>query len=142
MKAISLWQPWATLVALGEKEFETRSWCTNHIGRLAICSTKRFDDEMKAYCDREPFRSVLAKHGLTVQDLPLGAIVAVVDVTAVFCTEDIASHLSQQERAFGNYKTGRYAWKLHLVQRLLKPIPVRGAQGLFEIDDDPVVRRV
>lgn len=28
MKALTLWQPWASLVALGEKRIETRSWST------------------------------------------------------------------------------------------------------------------
>ncbi|WP_342351939.1 ASCH domain-containing protein [Lysinibacillus boronitolerans] len=30
MKAITIKQPWATLIALGEKRFETRSWQTKY----------------------------------------------------------------------------------------------------------------
>ena len=44
MKAITLWQPWATLVATGLKEYETRSWAPPEdlIGRrLAIHAAKR-----------------------------------------------------------------------------------------------------
>jgi hypothetical protein len=26
MKAITLWQPWASLIAIGAKKYETRSW--------------------------------------------------------------------------------------------------------------------
>ncbi len=36
MKALSLWQPWASLIALGVKTIETRSWATNYRGPLAI----------------------------------------------------------------------------------------------------------
>lgn len=36
MKAITLWQPWASLVAVGAKTIETRSWSTKHRGPLAI----------------------------------------------------------------------------------------------------------
>ncbi len=36
MKAITLHQPWATLVAVGAKRIETRSWATSYRGPLAI----------------------------------------------------------------------------------------------------------
>lgn len=41
MKAISLWQPWASLVAFGEKKVETRCWTTKYRGSIAIASTKQ-----------------------------------------------------------------------------------------------------
>ncbi|MBP0020973.1 MAG: ASCH domain-containing protein, partial [Cyanobacteria bacterium SBLK] len=31
-KAISLWQPWASLIAMGRKKFETRHWSTDYRG--------------------------------------------------------------------------------------------------------------
>lgn len=40
MKCISLWQPWATLLAIGAKRFETRSWRCGHRGPLAIHAAK------------------------------------------------------------------------------------------------------
>ncbi len=40
MKAISLWQPHASLVVAGVKRFETRSWATSYRGRLAIHAAK------------------------------------------------------------------------------------------------------
>jgi len=36
MKAITLWQPWASMLACGAKQFETRSWATNYQGPIAI----------------------------------------------------------------------------------------------------------
>ena len=41
LKAISLWQPWASLIPLGLKHYETRSWKTNYRGKLLICSTAK-----------------------------------------------------------------------------------------------------
>lgn len=38
---LSLWQPWATLVALGVKTIETRSWSTHYRGPLAIHAAAR-----------------------------------------------------------------------------------------------------
>jgi hypothetical protein len=43
--------------------------------------------------------------------------------------------LSEQERIFGDYSPGRFAWILQDIQRLEKPIPYRGAQGLFTVPD-------
>jgi hypothetical protein len=40
-KAISLHQPWASLIALEIKKRETRSWSTKYRGKLLICSTKK-----------------------------------------------------------------------------------------------------
>lgn len=41
MKAITLWQPWATLIRAGAKTIETRSWATSHRGPLAIHAARR-----------------------------------------------------------------------------------------------------
>lgn len=42
VKALTLWEPWATFAASGLKTFETRGWDTNHRGPLLICAAKRF----------------------------------------------------------------------------------------------------
>ncbi len=36
MKAITIWQPWATLLAIGAKKYETRGWTTKYRGPIAI----------------------------------------------------------------------------------------------------------
>ena len=41
IKALTLWQPWASLIAWGEKQYETRSWSTEYRGLLAIHASKR-----------------------------------------------------------------------------------------------------
>lgn len=43
MKAISLWQPWASAIALGAKRVETRSWGTRYRGPLAIHAAKHLN---------------------------------------------------------------------------------------------------
>lgn len=40
MKAITLWQPWASLWGSGAKEYETRSWATSYRGPIAIHASK------------------------------------------------------------------------------------------------------
>jgi hypothetical protein len=41
VKAITLWQPWASLLACGAKQFETRSWATKFRGQIAIHAAKK-----------------------------------------------------------------------------------------------------
>jgi len=55
MKAISLWQPWASLVACGAKRFETRSWPTRYRGPLLIHAAKKVvpSDVIAAILDRK-----------------------------------------------------------------------------------------
>jgi hypothetical protein len=82
MKAITLWQPWASLVAIGAKKIETRSWYTNYRGPLAIHASKRFLLDARMLCWSEPFLSALEPAGWNPElfpqkVLPLGAIVAV-----------------------------------------------------------------
>ncbi|UIO44339.1 ASCH domain-containing protein [Brevibacillus brevis] len=137
MKAITIHQPWATLIALGEKQFETRSWVTKYSGPIAIHAGKKVDKEI---CLEEPFRSVLAEHGFTADNLPTGAVVAICQLGE--CHEVMADfgnyaliaedrfYIGAQEYHFGNYESGRYAWEL-LSVKPIDPVPAKGQQGLW-----------
>lgn len=142
MKALSLIQPWATLVAVGAKRYETRAWSTPYRGPIAIHASKWLDaggrvisSEVAEYlslCHEEPFRSALGQNGIErVRDLPSGAIVAVARLVDVVRTDTVI--IDALEREFGNYAPGRYAWKLADVRQLLEPIPHRGFPGLWDL---------
>lgn len=157
MKTISLTQPYATLIALGKKRIETRSWSTSFRGPLAIhaakgpgelgsfkairdlCGTQPFFDALypivpghDRYCDRDAI----------FECLPSGAIVAVCELVSVIPVESVPREgdrdtlqgwtLTDQERAFGDYSPSRYAWLLANVRALAEPIPARGQLGLWE----------
>lgn len=146
MKALSLWQPWATLIAIGVKQYETRSWATPYRGPLLIHAARRFQLEERQTCLISPFRECLQKAGYkSTYDLPLGAYIAVAYLIEIVPTRAIRNNLSGQESAFGNYADGRYAWKLERVQALPEPIPARGYQGLWnplEGLDAPMVQLI
>lgn len=129
LKALSLTQPWATLVAIGAKTVETRSWRTSYRGPIAIHASKGYPMGARVVCLQEPFRSVLQAEG----PLQLGAIVALVQLVDVRPVELLVGCLSPQERAFGDYSAGRYGWVLANVQRLPVPLPCKGALGLWSI---------
>lgn len=78
MKSITILQPWATLIAIGEKRFETRGRRINYRGQLAIHAGKRID---RVACEREPIKSTLARHGYTVNNLPTGKVLATCRLT-------------------------------------------------------------
>jgi hypothetical protein len=39
------------------------------------------------------------------------------------------------QRSFGDFRPGRFAWLLEDIKRLLEPIPARGRQQLWDWDD-------
>lgn len=131
MKALSLWQPWATLIAIGAKQYETRSWATAYRGPLVIHAAK--SNEGLSCIRQPPFRLALAgQHWNHINDIPRGVALCVVDLVDCIRTDKIRASLSEQERAFGDYSDRRYAWKLVNVRIFKAPIPMRGAQGLFD----------
>jgi len=79
MKALTLKEPWASLVVLGAKEYETRSWATKHTGRIAIHVSKTFDAASRRLCLYEPFSTHLEGFGMT-RRFTLGAIIGLVTI--------------------------------------------------------------
>jgi len=152
MRAITLTQPWATLVAIGAKKIESRSWSTSYRGPLAIHAAKGWTKEVVRLAFVEPFKTVLDNAGYKLfSSLPRGAVVAtcelvfVREITARQYTLDktlgwkwtgpdgtYSFELDDQERAFGDYGPSRYAWMLHNIQALAEPIPAKGSLGLWE----------
>lgn len=134
VKALTLHQPWATLVALGEKRVETRSWATNYRGPLLIHAGAKMSKWDELDCHDQPIFEALLRHDVWPKDLPLGAILCVTSIIGIGHTEVEEGQLSEPEVSFGNYAPGRYAWHLGPVYRLEFPFPARGSLGLWELD--------
>lgn len=149
MKALTLTQPWATLVAIGAKRIETRSWSTKYRGWLAIHAAKKIPTEYQSLWLRDPFLSALCGAGvvsvgpatiigadavsyqLNQDRLPLGCVVAVCKVVRCWkIGKD--DGIPEPEHSFGDYTPGRYAWLLTNIRMLSEPIPAKGALGLWE----------
>lgn len=157
MKAITLQQPWASLMAIDAKRIETRGRRISYRGELAIHAGKVWTVDQAVLCAREPFLSVLGSQGLLSggpATMPFGAIVAVVNLVDVMPTDwffvdgkpVVASYEvmtgakvvpAQHECAFGNYDTGRYGWATNTLRRLAHPVPCRGTQATpFDLPPD------
>ena len=142
MKTISLWQSWASLIVLGAKRFETRSWEPLYRGPPLIHAAKKREALSPLFNDS--FSSL-------AQCLPFGCILGVADLVECWRTFDGVMiggknhtlHLPEgNEREFGDFSTGRYAWQLENVRRFTTPIRYRGAQGLFEVPDHVVAEQM
>jgi len=140
VKCISLWQPWATLMVIGAKRNETRSWPTSHRGVIAIHAAKKWTHELADMCLTEPFLDVLKDEFSSRSAyrsggaIPLGVIVGTVEI--VGCKQITEENRpSGNERAFGDYTPGRFGWQARNPVRFAEPIPFRGAQGFFEVPD-------
>jgi hypothetical protein len=188
VKALTLWQPWATLIAEGVKTIETRSWATSHRGPVAIHAAATEKPMRDLWRASVQFHEPAATQVIDALDAALGwddwhyeamagtlgAVVAtanlvdVIGMTAwrdeprggrweyavicppgewhsrrVFLREnnaltsarvddiDISSQLP-----FGDFRPGRYAWLLDDIVRLDEPIPARGAQQLWDWDEE------
>jgi|GEM_PF-289760 hypothetical protein len=126
--ALTLWQPWATWIAQGDKKIETRSWSTSYRGRLAIHAAKRPID-WKYELD-------LPK----ANEWPLGKVVAIADlIDCIEMTPEFIAAQSQQEQQLGLWQPGRFAWVLDNIQSLDPPIPATGGQKLWKWQWDGAV---
>lgn len=141
MKAISLWQPWASLMAAGYKRIETRSWAPYKLRAnqlVAIHAAKRWTAEERDICEDEPFKRCLTlaqERGLwDFQHPPLGCVIAIARFQCALPTMGgnfDYDNMSDEEYAFGNYGAGRYGWVFSEV-RPIAPVAARGMQGIFD----------
>ena len=112
MKALSIKQPHAELIRLGQKTIEIRSWQTAYRGDLLICSSAKQDDSFEILP-----RSVLLGHALFIVELYDIKPMTKADEAAACC----------------DYSPGLFAWHFRNI-REIKPFPVKGKLGIFELD--------
>ena len=128
LKAITLYEPYASLMAIGAKRNETRGCRTSLRGDIAIHAAKKDYgcSEAVGYAAVKAFRD----RGLEPSPDTLGCLVAVVNLYDVQPAERVYPTSSAEELAFGNYLCGRWIYLTHTVRRLAKPVPCRGYQSI------------
>ena len=146
MKCLSLWQPWATLIAIGAKRIETRHWSTDHRGPILIHAAKKWNLDLGCMCAQIPFIDHLTAIGYYPGPtkgwgLPFGAIIAVVDLWDCVPTSSLNAagiRVNEPERSFGDFSDGRWGWMTRDLRRFPDPIPFKGHQQLFNVPDELV----
>lgn len=129
MKAISLIQPWGTLIYDEIKTIETRTWGTEHRGDLLICAGKKFQHD---YSDIEAdlLKKVFRAHGYKPKlEHKQGVALCVVKLIHV-------RDMTEDDVLMACYPCtpGRKAWLITEV-RPVKPVPIKGKLSLFDVDD-------
>ena len=162
MKASTLWQPFASLVACGHKTIETRGYPPPRglIGqRIAIHAAKRELDTLEWTGDF--WGCVFAACGDAnyndwLRSIPFGAVVA---TARLACAHEVGArvglaaslysgtHPGEEKAcahwkgwqswpattcACGDFSVGRWLWFLDEIEPLDKPVPARGYQGWWE----------
>jgi len=149
MKAITIMQPFATLITIGEKHFKTVNWKTDYRGDLLIHAGKG-----KKYTyleDKEPFKSILEHYGYNKitngwfpNSIPEGRIIA--KVTLIDCVQitkqtdfsvtlEDGTKIKDNEFIFDSYTVGKYILKLANIKKLDCGVWWNGRQKLWNIDE-------
>lgn len=131
--ALSIWQPWASLIALGLKHVETReSWKQPTLWRddIVIHASKKWTQEERNAAILLAHRfPEIAAHASTLNNPPLGAALAVARVVDCVPLEKLRDTISPMERACGGYLSGGYGLILENVRVFPTPIPMIGQQS-------------
>ena len=135
MKAITLHQPWASLIADGRKTIETRSWPPPRalVGeRIAIHAGRKVD-------------MPLSEKWFPGESVPRGSIVCTARIVEIACVKSglepwqtlawwhgrrVFERVPEDE--FGDFSLGRYLWKLAAVEAVSPVVHVIGRQGLWD----------
>jgi len=127
MIAISLWQPWASLIADGRKKVETRHWSPPKMyagTRIAIHAARKIDKEAARDFGYDP------------ETIPRGALVAtVVLIGWIQFTEENVMQFSAEEKLYGDFHCERYGWFLRDAIKLDPPVPCKGLQKFFFVKE-------
>jgi hypothetical protein len=142
MKALSIWQPWASLLMAGIKAYETRSWAppASLLGeRTAIHAAKTpvgFERLAPHLCPLIPGMAEAQSGEDLHAIMPLGCLLGTAILAFALSTDsDLAADILPCETALGDWSPGRWAWRFTDHQPLATPIPYRGQQGVFTIPD-------
>ena len=129
MKALTIHQPWAGMIAAGWKRIETRTWRTKHRGQIAIHASQTYDLDAMDVARQH-------KRWLADKELPepldaRGAIIAVGQIFDVIRLEGPGYH----RLTLCDYE-GLWSWTLGRIMPLDLPIACRGMPGLWTVPDE------
>lgn len=125
MKAITIKQPWASLIAHGIKDIENRNWRTNFRGRVLIHSSAKGDIANFGCLQPNQRLKVLntPMSRIGFNDLPFGFIIGSVEI--VDCVQNYASVWADK---------GVYNWVLSNAVLFSEPIPAKGKLSFWDFD--------
>jgi hypothetical protein len=127
--ALTVRQPWASLIAAGIKTVENRSWVREDIlgHRIAIHSSGNPNPQARAYLAENLPRSEGRAHKIAAADNPLSTIV---------CTAVVAEFVTASDSW---WFSGPFGWVLTDIQPC-EPIRCSGALRLWSLPAEVAIR--
>ncbi len=136
MKCLSILQPWAWAILYGGKSVENRSWGTYHRGPLLIHAGK--SDRLVADAG-----AWIREQGIaTPPRYDFGAILGIVELTHCVDRWSQAGCLIRQRCSPWADNDAAYYWLLANARPFRQPIPYRGRQGLFDVQEPEVLAAI
>lgn len=140
MKALTIKQPWASLIVHGIKDIENRTWRTDYRGPLLIHASKTiYGGNLKGFLNKEQLDAVGEEYDEVVREqlTHVGAIIGRVDL--VDCVVDHESVWAERDEDlfkdfFPNSKRTVYNWVLANPVQFVKPLPCPGKLSLWDYD--------
>lgn len=140
VRCLSLWQPWASLVAIGAKFIETRSWYTHVRGELFIhAAASSIGIQQLRDADLEIIQAMEKALGIHYAEwqrvLPFGKILGSTNVVGCMPTQ-VALRLHPDQKPFGNFGESRWA---HFYEGFtpIEPVEVKAGQLFFFAEIEP-----
>lgn len=136
VRILSVKQPWATLIVLGVKRYEARSWPPNWRGRIVIhASSSAIPKKQWAFLVEDPaVAKVLAKAGLRdysdVTALPTSAIVGAVTVDDAQTVQLWGDAVSDLDGALSSFSPPEILWRL---KSPVQCAPITGIDGKLNL---------
>lgn len=132
MKVLSIKEPFASLVSVGIKKIETRSWKTNYRGEIYIhASLSKTGSSDKNRFDK--LINLLPKD----YELKYGNIICKCNLKdCIYMTEEYVLKMQNNTTEYlcGRYEVGRYAWILDDIEILAEPILAKGKLGIWNFE--------
>lgn len=133
MRALTICQPYAELIARGIKRVENRTWATGYRGPLLIHAGKS-----KKFLSGD-------NYGIPLAEMNWGAVVAVANIEACYDIFQIQKGTLPESHEFlraHEHCEGPYCFVLGNIRRFKNPIEARGEQGFFFIQNELVAAEV
>ena len=134
MKALTIYQPWASLIAFGLKHYETRSWTTKYRGPLLIhAGQRRFETARVSHLVWDTPLSIYS-------ELPFGKVMCIAELKDCIPADLLVVNgcIDFREKRWGDFSRGRFAWEFINISRFKKPWDLRGSQNIYNVLDELV----
>ncbi|HEX2953651.1 MAG TPA: 2-oxoglutarate dehydrogenase E1 [Bacillota bacterium] len=141
MKGLTIFQPWASLIAAGDRQFKTLGWYTSYRGPLLIHASSVFPEWARELCYNEPYLSLLASIGFKNPDtLPRGILLA---KCILWDCRPFDSRKREWNRIIPIEREEGYVWCFEDLEPLESLILVKGGKGLWNCpDEDFIINRL